>query len=51
MDKLVTLGLVEKFKNFSLETKMAELNHNKNLKHPDRQDPAWKLYFILKLNE
>ena len=26
MDKLVTLGRVERFKNFSLETKMAEIN-------------------------
>ena len=40
MDKLVTLGLVERLKNsdFVLETKMAELNQNKNLKQPDRPD-------------
>ena len=40
MDKLVTLGLVERFKNsdFILETKMAELNQNKNSKQPDRRD-------------
>ena len=39
MDKLVTLGLVERLKNsdFVLETKMAELNQN-NSKQPDRPD-------------
>ena len=37
--------------NFILESKMAELNQNKNSKQPDRPDPAWKLYFILELNE
>ena len=37
MDKLVMLELVERFKksDFSFETKMAELSHYKNLKHPD----------------
>ena len=36
MDKLVTLALVERLKNsdFILETKMAELNQNKNPKKP-----------------
>ena len=44
---------VHRLKNsvFSLESKMAELNQNKNSKQPDRPDPAWKLYFILELNE
>ena len=53
MDKLVTLRLVERLKicNFILETKMAELNKNKNLKQPDRPDPVWKLYFTLEINE
>ena len=52
MDKLVTLGLVERLKNsdFVLETKMAELNQNKNLKQPDRPDAVWKLYFTLQIN-
>ena len=40
MDRLVTLGLVERLKNsdFILESKMAELNQNKNSKQPDRPD-------------
>ena len=40
MDKLVTLGLVERLKtsDLVLETKMAEENINKNSKQPDRQD-------------
>ena len=40
MDKLVTQVLVERLKNndFILETKMAELNQNKNSKQPDRSD-------------
>ena len=29
--------------NFILESKMAELNQNKNSKQPDRPDAAWKL--------
>ena len=37
--------------NFILETKMAELNQNKNSKQPDRPDTAWKLYFTLKINK
>ena len=38
MDKLVTLGLVERLKNsvFILESKMTVLNKNKNSKQPDR---------------
>ena len=37
MDKLVTLGLVEKLKNrdFILETKMAELDQNENPKQQE----------------
>ena len=39
------LGLVERLKNsdFILETKMAELNQNKNSKQPDQPDAVWKL--------
>ena len=32
--------------NFILESKMAELNQNKNSKQPDRQNAVWKLCFI-----
>ena len=40
MDKLVTLLLIEILKNrdFILETKMAEINQNKNSKQLDRPD-------------
>ena len=40
MDKLVTLGLVERLKNSDLilKIKMPELNQNKNSKQPDRPD-------------
>ena len=53
MDKLVTLGLAEGWKNsnFILETKIATLNQNKNSKQPDRPDAVWKLYFTLQINE
>ena len=53
MDKLVILGLVESLENrdFILETKLAELNHNKNSKQPDRPEVIWKLYFTLETNE
>ena len=34
-----------------LESKMAELNQNKNWKQPDRPDAVWKHYFTLKINE
>ena len=37
--------------NFILESKMAELNQNKNSKQPDRPDAVWKLYFNLEKNE
>ena len=53
MDKLAMVGLVERLKksDFILETKMAELNHNKNPKQPDWPDVVWKLYFTLEINE
>ena len=35
--------------NFILESKMAELNQNKN--QPDKPDAVWKLYFTLEINE
>ena len=40
MDKLVALGLERRLKNsnFILESKMVELNQNKNSKQPDRPD-------------
>ena len=34
-----------------LESKMAELNQNKNSKQPDQPDAVWKLYFALETNE
>ena len=36
--------------DFMLESKMAELNKNKNSK-PDWPDAKWKLYFTLEINE
>ena len=36
---------------FNLESKMAELNKNKNSKQPDRPDAVWKLYFTMEINE
>ena len=44
---------VHRLKNsdFILESKMAELNQNKNSKQPDRPDAVWKLYFTLEINE
>ena len=38
-------------KDFILETKMAKLNQNKNLKQLDRPDAVRKLYFTLEINE
>ena len=37
MDKLATLGLIERLQNsdFILESKMVELNQNQNSKQPD----------------
>ena len=37
--------------DFVLESKMAELNQNKNSKQPDRPYTAWKLYFTLEINK
>ena len=53
MDKLVTLGLVERYKNSNLilERKMAELNKNKNSKQPYPPDAVRKFYFTLEINE
>ena len=36
---------------FIFESKMAELNKNKNSKQPDRPNAVWKLYFTLEINE
>ena len=45
MDGLVTLGLVERFKNcdFISESKIAEQIRIKNSKQPDQPDPVSKL--------
>ena len=53
MDKLETLGLLEGLKNSDLilESKMAELNQNKNSKQLDRPDVVWKFLFALEINE
>ena len=37
--------------DFILESKMAELNKNKNFKQLDRPDAVRKLYFTLEINE
>ena len=37
--------------NFILESKMAELNQNKNQKQPDWPAAVWKLYFTLETKE
>ena len=44
---------VHKLKNndFILESKMAELNKNKNSKQPDRPNAVWRFYFTLEINE
>ena len=46
------LGNFHRLRNsdFILESKMAELNQNKNSKQPDRPDVVWKLYFTLEIN-
>ena len=38
-------------KDFILESKMTELNQNKNSKQPDWPDAVSKLYFTLEINE
>ena len=37
--------------DFIIESKMTELNQNKNPKQPDQPDVVWKLYFTLEINE
>ena len=37
--------------DFISESKMAELNQNRNSKQPDRPDTVWKTYFTLAINE
>ena len=37
--------------NFILESKMAELNKNKNWKQPDQPDSVGKLCFTSEINE
>ena len=37
--------------NFILESKLVEINQNKNGKQPDRPDAVWKLYFSLEISE
>ena len=37
--------------DFILESKMVELNQNKNSKQPDQLDAKWKFYFTLEINE
>ena len=37
--------------DFILESKMVELNQNKNSKQADRPDTVWKLYFTLEIIE
>ena len=38
-------------RDFTLESKKAELNQNKNSKQPDWADAVWKLYFTFETNE
>ena len=47
------LANFQRLKNndYILESKMAELNKNKNSKQSDWPDAVWKLYFTLKVNE
>ena len=44
---------VHRLKNsdFILESKMAELNQNKNCKQPGPPDAVWKLYFTMEINK
>ena len=37
--------------DFILESKMGQINKNKNSKQSDWLDAVWKLYFSLKINE
>ena len=47
------LGLVERLKisDFILESRMADLNENKNSKQPAGLDAVWKLYITSEINE
>ena len=40
-----------KIRDFILESKMVELNKNKNSKQPDQPDAVWKPYFTMEINE
>ena len=53
MNDMKNLANVHRLKNsdFILESKMAELNQNKNSKQPDQPDAVRKLYFILEIND
>ena len=53
MDKLVTLGLLERLKNsgFILESKVVELNQNKNSKQLDQPNAVRKLLFTLEKDQ
>ena len=53
MNDMKNLANVHRLKNsdFILESKMAELNQNKNSKQPDQPDTVRKLYFILEIND
>ena len=37
--------------NFILESEIAVLNQNKNLKQTDQPDAVWRLYFTPEINE
>ena len=43
--------LMLKNSNFILESKMTELNQNKNKHRPDKPDAVQKLYFTFEMNE
>ena len=50
-EELVRFSFTDsKNSTFILESKMAELNQNKNSKQPYRPDAVWKLYFTLEIN-
>ena len=53
MDKLCTLGLVQNLKNnnFILESKMVEINQNKNSKQQGRSVVVWKLHYAWEINQ
>ena len=49
----MALGLVQRLKSSDciLESKMVELNKNKNLKSPDWSDDVGKVYLTLEINK